>query len=103
MAGFSLKNTLSENGTVTRGICVADKDGYLEKVIETTGIQSANGKIQCDNEKVSRWITREATYWSQFSIRQWIESATLVGYFTGSGDVINGTTWFLILLFFSTQ
>ena len=46
---------------------------------------------------------REATYWSQFSIRQWIESATLVGYFTGSGDVINGTTWFLILLFFSTQ
>ena len=55
MAGFSLKNTLSENGTVTRGICVADKDGYLEKVIETTGIQSANGKIQCDNEEVSRW------------------------------------------------
>lgn len=103
MAGFSLKNTLSENGTVTRGICVADKDGYLEKVIETTGIQSANGKIQCDNEEVSRWITREATYWSQFSIRQWIESATLVGYFTGSGDVINGTTWFLSLLFFSTQ
>ena len=57
MAGFSLKNTLSENGTVTRGICVADKDGYLEKVIETTGIQSANGKIQCDNEEVSRWVT----------------------------------------------
>ena len=46
------------------------------------------------------WM-REATYWSQFSIRQWIESATLVGYFiTGSGDVINGTTWFLIPLFF---
>ena len=24
---------------------------------------------------------------------------TLVGYFTGHGDVINGTTWFLIPLF----
>ena len=28
MAGFILKNTLSDNGTVTRGICVEDADGY---------------------------------------------------------------------------
>lgn len=57
MAGFSLKNTLSENGAVTRGVCVADKKGYLEKVIETTGIQMMNGKIQCDNAEVGKWIT----------------------------------------------
>ena len=57
MAGFSLKNTLSENGTVTRGVCVADANGYLEKVIETTGIQIVDGKIQCDNAEVSKWIT----------------------------------------------
>lgn len=44
------------------------------------------------------WCVKE-TYWSQFSLRQWIESMTLVGYFTGSGEVINGTTWFLIPLF----
>ena len=44
------------------------------------------------------WIIK-TTYWSQFSIKQWIESMTLVGYFTGHGDVINGTTWFLIPLF----
>lgn len=44
------------------------------------------------------WIIN-TTYWSQFSIKQWIESATLIGYFTGYGDVINGTTWFLIPLF----
>ena len=50
MAGFSLKNTLSENGAVTRGVCVADANGYLEKVIETTGIQIVDGKIQCDND-----------------------------------------------------
>ena len=52
MAGFSLKNTLSENGAVTRGVCVADANGYLEKVIETTGIQIVDGKIQCDNAEV---------------------------------------------------
>ena len=57
MAGFSLKNTLSENGAVTRGVCVADANGYLEKVIETTGIQIVDGKIQCDNAEVSKWIT----------------------------------------------
>ena len=60
MAGFSLKNTLSENGTVTRGVCVADANGYLEKVIETTGIQIVDGKIQCDNAEVSKWITSDA-------------------------------------------
>ena len=60
MAGFSLKNTLSENGAVTRGVCVADANGYLEKVIETTGIQIVDGKIQCDNAEVSKWITSDA-------------------------------------------
>ena len=59
MAGFSLKNTLSENGTVTRGVCVADANGYLEKVIETTGIQIVDGKIQYDNAEVSKWITSD--------------------------------------------
>lgn len=57
MAGFSLKNTLSENGAVTRGVCVADTEGYLEKVIETTGIQMMDGKIQCDDAEVSKWLT----------------------------------------------
>lgn len=40
------------------------------------------------------------TYWKQFSWRQWLESITLLGYFTGNGEVINGATWFLIPLFF---
>ena len=57
MAGFSLKNTLSENGAVTRGVCVADEAGYLKKVIETTGIQAVGEKIQCDNVDVEKWIT----------------------------------------------
>ena len=57
MAGFSLKNTLSENGAVTRGVCVADDTGHLEKIIETTGIQEIDGKIRCDNAEVEGWIT----------------------------------------------
>lgn len=38
MAGFVLKNTLSEFGTVTRGICQVDGKGYLTHVTETKGI-----------------------------------------------------------------
>lgn len=34
MAGYIVKNTLSENGKVKRGVCSA-KEGYLEKIIET--------------------------------------------------------------------
>lgn len=36
-----------------------DANGYLEKVIETTGIQIVDGKIQCDNAEVSKWITSD--------------------------------------------
>ena len=39
MVGYVLENTLTENGTVSRGVCET-KDGYLEKVTEVTKIAS---------------------------------------------------------------
>ena len=50
MAGFVIKNTLSDNGAVTRGICMAE-NGYLTKVVETSNIiktatgAEADGKV----------------------------------------------------------
>ncbi len=44
MAGFILKNTLSENGGVTRGICRVNDDGRLVEILETRDIlKTANG------------------------------------------------------------
>lgn len=44
MAGFILKNTLSENGAVTRGICETTADGLLTAVHETSNIvKTADG------------------------------------------------------------
>ena len=43
MAGFILKNTLSENGGVTRGICQVDGDGQLTEVVETRDIVKVPG------------------------------------------------------------
>lgn len=35
MGGFILSNTLSDNGTVTRGVCQVDENGFLSNVRET--------------------------------------------------------------------
>lgn len=44
MAGFILKNTLSDNGGVTRGISKTDENGYLTQVDETSNIvKTADG------------------------------------------------------------
>ena len=44
MAGFILGNTLSDNGAVTRGLCQADEEGHLMKVVETGGlVRTADG------------------------------------------------------------
>lgn len=43
MAGFKLKNTLSENGGVTRGVCQG-KDGYMTDILETSNIEKIDGK-----------------------------------------------------------
>lgn len=52
MAGFILKNTLSDNGTVTRGICIENDKGYLTKVIETKGIIAhADGHLDCETRE----------------------------------------------------
>ena len=51
MAGFVLKNTLSDNGAVTRGICRMNDAGYLTGVDESKGIEKtadgaqAGGKV----------------------------------------------------------
>lgn len=37
-----MANTLSEHGGVTRGLCVADKDGYLTSIRETKNIMKAS-------------------------------------------------------------
>ena len=46
MVGYRVENTLTENGTVSRGICEADENGYLADIVERTAIsRDANGVI----------------------------------------------------------
>ena len=48
MVGYILENTLTENGTVARGICEVDADGMLCSVIERTAIRPNGDVAVCD-------------------------------------------------------
>lgn len=53
MAGFVLKNTLSDNGAVTRGVCRMNEAGYLTGVDETSGIErTAEGGAQAGGRAI---------------------------------------------------
>ncbi len=54
MVGFKLKNTLSEFGTVSRGVCEVGRDGYLKKVVERLKIEKAGSKIRYVEENGSK-------------------------------------------------
>ena len=45
MVGYRLANTLSDHGSVNRGICVSDKDGRLERIFEGLKIERKDGKV----------------------------------------------------------
>lgn len=53
MAGYYLKNTLTDNGTVSRGVCDVDENGQLVDVIERTKIMRVNGKISFTEDEQS--------------------------------------------------
>jgi dTDP-glucose pyrophosphorylase len=45
MAGYRVGNTLSEHGTVSRGVCATDDKGFLTDVVERTAIENKNGHV----------------------------------------------------------
>ena len=45
MVGYRVCNTLSENGSVSRGICSTDENGFLTGVVERTHIEEVGQKI----------------------------------------------------------
>ena len=52
MAGFVLKNTLSDNGGVTRGICKMDVQNNLTEVVETKNIIKTSDGAEADGVKI---------------------------------------------------
>lgn len=67
MAGFILKNTLSENGGVTRGVCKVNADEYLTGVDETKNIVKVGDKAAVEKDGKRIFIDEE----SYVSMNMW--------------------------------
>ena len=55
MVGFRVGNTLSDNGTVARGICAKDENDSLTTVVERTEIMRVNGAVSYKDEN-GEWV-----------------------------------------------
>ena len=52
MVGYRLENTLTEHGSVSRGVCSIDADGYLSGIVERTKImRTETGAAYQDGEE----------------------------------------------------
>lgn len=57
MVGFRVSNTLSENGTVSRGVCAKDEQEHLTSCIERTEIErKEDGKVAYKDEN-GEWVS----------------------------------------------
>jgi len=74
--GYELAKTLSDNGTVSRGVCQVDAGGNLVSIAERTKIYEENGKITYEeNDKKF-----EVPFDSKVSMNFWAFDPSVFGY-----------------------
>ena len=55
MVGYQLGKTVTENGSVSRGVCQKSAEGYLEKVVERTRIEKYEDGIHFTEDGGATW------------------------------------------------
>ena len=55
MVGYELGKTVTDNGSVARGVCQVNGDGYLESVVERTKIEKCEGGIRFTEDDGKTW------------------------------------------------
>ncbi len=61
IVGYELKKTLSENGSVSRGVCEVDADGNLTSIVERTKIyRNEQGKITFEDEGTLHEVSEDS-------------------------------------------
>ena len=55
MVGYLLGNTVTENGSVARGVCTVNADGYLTEVVERTRIEKYENGIHFTTDDGATW------------------------------------------------
>ncbi len=57
MVGYRVGNTLSESGTVARGVCETDENNNLTSIVERTQIKRIDGVVKFKDEENDEWIS----------------------------------------------
>ena len=55
MVGYELGKTVTDNGSVARGVCQTNAEGYLESVVERTKIEKQEGGIHFTEDDGKTW------------------------------------------------
>lgn len=76
MVGYILKNTLTENGHVARGICQMDENGYLTGLHERTRIEKTSTGAAYTEDEGKTWV--EVPEDSLVSMNMWGFSASIL-------------------------
>ncbi len=76
MVGYSLKNTLTENGHVARGICKTDAEGFLREIVERTHIEKRGEGAAFTEDDGNTWT--EVSTDSIVSMNMWGFSKSLL-------------------------
>ena len=69
MVGYELGKTVTDNGSVARGICVVDEKGYLTDIAERTKIEKYAGGIHFLNDDGESWT--DVTADTPVSMNMW--------------------------------
>jgi hypothetical protein len=80
MVGYRLENTLSEHGTVARGVCEATPDGYLVGIREVFKIKSFPDGIKHTENDID-WLPLDPASWT--SMNCWGFTPALFGELAG--------------------
>ena len=76
MPGFVLNKTLSDNGTVTRGVCQVGEDGYLKSIVETKSISHLPDGTICTVDADGNPVTMDGN--SAVSMNMWAFSPKFI-------------------------
>lgn len=74
--GYELLKTLSDNGTVNRGVCKANGNGDLVAIAERLNISKVDGHILCDDNQEPKELETD----SQVSMNFWCFSTSIFSY-----------------------
>ena len=77
--GYELLKTLSDHGTVNRGVCQVDHKGNLTAIAERLNISMQEGKILCEDDAAPKELSRD----SKVSMNFWCFSPMVFSYSEG--------------------